>query len=69
MTLGEYAKQINGLLRENPETKEMQVFYSVDDEGNSYDSVKFGPAVYESKGYIDFKERESEKISHFVCIN
>ena len=69
MTLREYAKQINGLLRENPEAKEMQVFYSVDDEGNSYDLVKFNPVILTNNVHIDFKERENKGLDMFVCIN
>lgn len=39
MTLEEYVKALNLMLKENPEFGKLTVAYSTDDEGNSYSPV------------------------------
>lgn len=54
MKLKEYAKTIQQLAQEHPN---MEVVYSSDDEGNSFNKIYFTPSVIEIHG---------EKV---VCIN
>jgi hypothetical protein len=43
MKLKEYIKKIEILIKENPEALECDLVYSIDDEGNCYNKVSFGP--------------------------
>lgn len=49
MTLKEYIESLEKFAEENPETLEMTVVYSADDEGNSFNMVCYTP----SKGHYD----------------
>lgn len=42
MKLKEYIKALKKLEKEHGD---VELYYSIDDEGNSYDLVKFGPSV------------------------
>ena len=46
MKLKEYIAGLQELAEKNPETLEMEVIASQDDEGNGYDRVCFGPSIY-----------------------
>lgn len=45
MKLKEYIEKLNKLIAENPESLEMDVITSSDDEGNSYNEVHFAPSL------------------------
>jgi hypothetical protein len=45
MKLKEYIEKLNKLIVENPESLEMDVITSSDDEGNSYNEVHFAPSL------------------------
>jgi hypothetical protein len=50
----------------NPETLDMDVIYSRDDEGNGFQEVHYSP----SKGfYEDMEFEESDYLVNAVCIN
>lgn len=45
MTLAEYIKGLNALIKRNPIAKDLTVIYSSDEEGNEYKRVIFSPAI------------------------
>ena len=68
-------KKIIDFAQENPETLDMLVVSSSDDEGNSFSPVAFAPTkgIYENREFIDEGsiedfERDKEEINA-VCIN
>lgn len=66
MKLKEYIESLNDLIKENPELLEAEVIYSIDEEGNAYNEVYFGPSTGNySNGDFD---QESENINA-ICIN
>lgn len=67
MKLKEFAKNINELLKDRPETADFEVVSSRDDEGNGFNLVHYSPSV----GNYDNEEREfkEEKKLNAVCIN
>lgn len=66
MTLKEYIEQLQKFAETNPETLDMYVIYSRDDEGNGFQEVHYSP----SKGYYEDREfEESDEDVNAVCIN
>ena len=49
MKLKEFIENLNEFVKENPETLDMEVVTSIDDEGNGYSFVHYTPSkgVYE----------------------
>ena len=45
MKFKDYIKNLQKFLKEHPETVEMEVVASIDDEGNGYNVVQFGPSI------------------------
>ena len=45
MKFKDYVKSLQEFLKELPETAEMEVVTSIDDEGNGYNAVQFGPSI------------------------
>lgn len=50
MKLKQYIKNLNEMVEANPSALEMTVVYSVDDEGNDYDTVKYAPSLMTHEG-------------------
>lgn len=75
MTLREYIEQLQNFALSNPETLDMDVIYSRDDEGNGFQEVHYSPSkgIYEDNEFIasdqleDYERDENEVNS--VCIN
>ena len=66
MKLREYIEQLQNFAEANPETLDMDVIYSRDDEGNGFQEVHYAP----SKGtYEDMEIEESDEDVNAVCIN
>ena len=66
MKFKEYVENLNKLLNERPETAELDVVTSSDDEGNSYNLVHYTPSV----GHLDEdREYTEEKPINAVCVN
>ena len=67
MKFKEYVENLNKLLNERPETAELDVVTSSDDEGNSYNLVHYTPTV----GHFDDDDREfTEELEiNAVCVN
>jgi len=77
MTVNEYINNLTQLLKKNPEIAELEVIYSQDDEGNSYQKVNFYASLLKTTGlnnqYIDvdiqIHEDEIDKNTTALCIN
>jgi len=77
MTVNEYINNLIQLLKKNPEIAELEVIYSQDDEGNSYQKVNFYASLLKTTGlnnqYIDvdiqIHEDEIDKNTTALCIN
>jgi hypothetical protein len=66
MKLKEYIEQLQKFAEMNPETLEMDVIYSRDDEGNGFQEVHYAP----SKGFYEgYEFDESDEDVNAVCIN
>lgn len=75
MTLKVFIENLNKFVKENPETLDMQVITSKDDEGNSYNLVFYSPSkgIYENSDFISFGQYEDyeREVSetNAVCLN
>lgn len=47
MKLKEYIEELNKFVQEYPESLELPVIYSKDDEGNAYHNVIYSPAMFQ----------------------
>jgi hypothetical protein len=73
--LKEFIENLNEFVKENPETLEMQVITSKDDEGNGYNLVYYKPSkgIYEdrefipSEAYEDYNRNDTE--TNAICVN
>ena len=70
MNLKRYVDLLNDILKLNPELAEAMVVYGSDDEGNDFNTVKFGP----SKGFYEDREFTDDYggyVTEFnaVCLN
>jgi hypothetical protein len=75
MTLREYIEQLQNFAQENPDTLDMDVIYSRDDEGNGFQKIYYSPSkgIYEDNEFISSEqledyERDENEINS-VCIN
>jgi hypothetical protein len=67
MTFKDYVEGLNKLLKEKPDSAELQVIHARDDEGNGFMPVLYGPLIGE---YDDEGEFNTEEGNHnAVCIN
>jgi len=75
MTVRNYVNTLVEMLKKNPEIEHMEVVYSTDDEGNSFQKVNFLPCVMLSQGlennYIvmESKTLKSPTEGDVLCIN
>ena len=75
MTLKEFIENLNKFVKENPETLEMQVVTSKDDEGNGFNLVYYKPSkgIFEDRDFISFEQYEDferdENETNAVCVN
>lgn len=67
MKLKEFVNNLNQLMKDRPETAELQVVSAVDDEGNDFTPIYYTPSV----GNYDADSRDfSEEVNgNAVCIN
>lgn len=72
MKFNKYIDELLALVKNNPEVGELEVIYSQDDEGNTYQKVNFTPSVVHTKGlsdqYIEVTYKEKTEFKA-VCIN
>ncbi len=66
MKFKDYVENLNKLLKERPDTADMGVVTSKDDEGNGFNLVHYTPTI----GHLD-EERDftEEKKANAVCVN
>jgi hypothetical protein len=75
MTLKEYIEGLKKFAEENPDTLEMQVVTSKDDEGNGFNPVYYRPSkgIFEDREFISFEQYEDwkreESETNAVCVN
>jgi len=75
MTLKEYIQNLNEFAKNNPETLEMQVITSKDDEGNGFNLVHYEPSkgIFEDGDFTSFEQYEEyerdETETNVVCVN
>jgi hypothetical protein len=82
MKLHKFIDQLNKLVEENPQVKDFDVIYSIDEEGNAYDKIYFSPTIgnfsgdqFRTQDYIEEfnEEYPDEKLENLevnsVCIN
>lgn len=71
MKLKDFLKNINELVKQNKELLELEVVYSVDDEGNEFNKIIFTPTIgtYEDGEFIAFKEDSHRGDLNAICIN
>jgi hypothetical protein len=64
MTLKQYLYNLNKLLKQFPEAASLTVYYSSDDEGNSYEPVRYIPILeyIDDNGIIDRNDWEEHGI-------
>lgn len=72
MKVKEYVNTLVEMLKRNPEIEDMEVIYSVDDEGNTFQKVNFTPSIMLSEGldnnYI-VVESKATGTGDVLCIN
>ena len=78
MKLKEFIDNLNNFVTENPESLDLDVVYSTDDEGNGYNKVNFEPCLgfYEDREFKSVAyDEEDEDVEipldeyNSVCIN
>ena len=77
MKLSEYINQLQEFIKENPETTEFKVCYSIDDEGNGYNDVYYTPTIgyrgedgeFISLSDTEWFEENEDAVPNSVCIN
>lgn len=72
MKLKEYVDSLNKLLADNPEAAEYMTVYSLDDEDNSCNTVRFEPSIgsYDEKEFYDKYGMVAAGLKpNCVCVN
>ena len=78
MTLKEYVDNLNKILADNPKAAEYEVVTSIDDEGNGYNRINYGPTLGILFDYNEFSpyDPDDEDNEEFVeddinaiCVN
>ena len=69
MTLETYLKHLQKLIADNPQIKNYTVVYCVDDEGNGFDTVKYGASIVASKDIQDLVNHNQNLEEIVICIN
>ena len=81
MKFKDYVKSLQEFLKNHPETAEMEVVTSIDDEGNGYNVVQIGPSIaqfhsmedpwLELVGFYEKEDKESPALEdcNAVIIN
>lgn len=73
MKLSEYVKNLSDLMKDKPETADMVVVSAIDEEGNGFNTIGFGPTVGQ---YLDgefhdkdYDPENEDYVENAVCIN
>jgi len=75
MTLREFMENLNEFIKEHPESLDLQVITSGDDEGNYYNPVYYTPSTgffedgeFTCSAHLEESDRDEDDINA-VCIN
>lgn len=75
MKLKEFLENLNNLVKEDPKSLDLEVIYSIDDEGNAFRSVYFEPTKgrfdsdeFLSGDQLEERDRDESEINA-ICIN
>lgn len=75
MTLREYIEGLQDFVKENPNALELEVISCIDNEGNGYNEVYYGPSLghFDDNEFIPYSQfeewgREDSDINA-VCVN
>jgi hypothetical protein len=66
MTLEKYITKLNKLVEKHPESLNMKVVFSIDEEGNEFKPVIYDPSI---GNYIDGDFKVALSKCNSVCIN
>lgn len=75
MNLKEYIEGLREFAKENPETLDMEVISSIDDEDNGFNPIIFSPSkgIHEDRDFIPFDQYDdwnrNENDTNAVCVN
>ncbi len=77
MIVSEYVNNFIQLLKKNPEIGELEVIYSQDAEGNSYQKVFYTPSIMKTEGLenayvtgvVNIDPNEIDEETSALCIN
>jgi len=77
MTVNEYVNNLVQLLKKDPEIGELEVIYSQDAEGNSYQKVFYTPSIMKTEGLenayvtgvMNINPNEIDVETSALCIN
>ena len=75
MKVKDYLNHLNKIIKENPQIKEYELIYSIDDEGNEYNKVNNLPAIVQVENIeenrfleiVGFYENGCEDINKKDC--
>ncbi len=71
MTLEQYIKNLQQIVRDNPEAKKLDTIYASDSEGNCYEEVFFHPTLGHLEGDVfrDEQNLQQGQEINAICIN
>jgi len=74
MKLKEFIDNLNKLIADDPEVLNLDVIFSIDDEGNGFNHINFSPSigVFDDEGngdFIDEPGNHDKKDINAICIN
>jgi len=70
MKLKDYIKGLQELIKDNPASKEYEVVYACDDEGNAYCQVHFLPSIGEwNEESQSFHVTRTPEDYNAICLN
>ena len=71
MTLRDYIKHLQMVAKRDEKLLDLPVIYSSDDEGNSFDDVKFAPTmmVKSNSRYSEYEDTTDIDVADAICIN
>ena len=71
MKLKVFIDNLNDLLKDNPEAKDLEVITSNDDEGNGYTAVFFSPSLigFDGCDRYDLEDVNEEDVKTVVLLN
>ena len=70
MKFDKYVRQLQMLLEDNPELKDLEVVYAADGVNDNFKPVCFSPSFGNYNGEFTFEEDLDEKIEvNAICVN